>query len=70
MALTKPSISDTALRIEYRSITVIMNIKINQGEIIIIIKVPYGQEYIDLDVTIPHEIIVPASAKAGNESEI
>ncbi|WP_367343597.1 nickel-dependent lactate racemase [Methanomethylovorans sp.] len=47
-----------------------MNIKTNQGEIIIIIKIPYGQEYIDLDVTIPHEIIAPASAKAGNESEI
>ncbi|MCQ6961945.1 general glycosylation pathway protein [Methanolobus chelungpuianus] len=34
------------------------------------VQIPYGKEYVGLDVGIPHEVIAPNQVRAGDESEI
>ncbi|MDG6243319.1 MAG: nickel-dependent lactate racemase [Methanolobus sp.] len=40
------------------------------GGITINIQMPYGKDFVDLDVHIPHEVIAPNNVMAGDESEI
>ncbi|WP_342707580.1 nickel-dependent lactate racemase [Methanolobus profundi] len=40
------------------------------GGISIKIPIPYGKEFVDLDVQIPHEVIAPNQVKVGDESQI
>ncbi|WP_319509078.1 nickel-dependent lactate racemase [uncultured Methanolobus sp.] len=41
-----------------------------RGGISIKIPIPYGKEFVDLDVKIPHEVIAPNQVEVGDESQI
>ncbi|NOQ47908.1 MAG: DUF2088 domain-containing protein, partial [Methanococcoides sp.] len=34
------------------------------------VKIPYGKDFVDLDVTIPHEVLSPNEPEVGDESSI
>ncbi|WMW25990.1 nickel-dependent lactate racemase [Methanolobus sediminis] len=40
------------------------------GGIFIKIPIPYGKEFVDLEVEIPHEVVSPNSVEVGAESEV
>ncbi|MDY0386149.1 MAG: nickel-dependent lactate racemase [Methanolobus sp.] len=41
-----------------------------RGGVFIKIHIPYGKEFVDLDVKIPHEVIAPNNVEAGDEYDI